>query len=68
MGNLFKQSFDQYGESVGFEIQGQSKFTTYLGALVSLWILIITCSYAYKRFNAMLEYADSTHLSFVEPF
>ena len=67
MGDLFKQYFDQYGESVGFEIEGQSKFTTYLGAFVSLWILIVTYSYAYRRFNAMLEYQDSTHLSIVEP-
>ena len=66
-GNFFKSSFDRYGEPIGFEIEGSSKFTTYLGAFISLFILLLTGSYSYERFFVMKDYEDSNHLSIVEP-
>ena len=66
-GDLFKSSFDIYGEAIVFEIRGQSNFTTYIGALISLAILVVTISYAYMRFGAMRDYQDTSHLQILEP-
>ena len=62
LGDLFK-SIDLYGESIGFEIGGESSFTSYLGAFVTLIILVITFSYAIQCFETMRFYQDTTHLS-----
>lgn len=55
IGGYFK-SLDNYGESVGFEIEGQPRFSTYVGAFISLIVLFLTFGYAYKRFLVMIEF------------
>ena len=55
------KSFDLFGKGVSFEIEGRSTKATYLGALISLTIIIITISYAARRFEIMKEYNDTTY-------
>ena len=54
------KSIDAFGEGVGFNIgDGQSTHTTYFGSLLTLAILVITGTYAFKRYNVMKEYGDT---------
>ena len=54
------KSLDIFGEGVGFNIgDGQSTHTTYFGSLLTLAIIVITFTYALKRYNVMIEYGDT---------
>ena len=46
----FVKSSDLFGESVQFSINGRASFGSYLGAFLSLAIIIITVSYATNRY------------------
>jgi len=45
---MFK-SLDLYGENVTLHFKGQEKYTTLLGAVVSLFILILIISYSFQQ-------------------
>ncbi len=47
-GNKIK-SFDFFGQSIGFEIAGRGSLNSYLGALLSILITILTLFYAKSR-------------------
>ena len=60
LGNRIK-SVDIFGESVGFNIGGEtSTHKTYFGSLLTLVIIAITVTYAFKRYNVMSDYGDTT--------
>ena len=54
--------FDNFGETAGFHIEGEATKHSVCGSLVSIAILVLTMSYAYRRFNVLREYGDSTHI------
>ena len=56
------KAFDIFGESVAFEYDGKSTYRSYLGSLLSIGIIVITLSYAVKRFIVMQDRADTVHL------
>ena len=65
----FIKSFDFYGETISFEIKdGESKYTTLLGTIVTLAILVITFSYSYKQILVLKGFEETSHLYIVEPF
>ena len=64
-GDLLR-SFDNYGESASFLIKGKSKENTICGSLISILILLVTLSYAVRRFNVMRNYQDTTHIKVEE--
>ena len=53
LGSLVK-SFDLFGESIGFRVDGKSTYGSYIGAICSLAVIIVTLSYAAKRLEVML--------------
>ena len=53
LGSLVK-SFDFFGESIGFKVDGISHYGSYIGAICSLAVLIVTLSYAAQRLDVML--------------
>ena len=60
VGKQFK-SFDSFGESPTFSIDGGGSFNSYRGAIVSIFISVITLLFAYSRFTIMLEFDDTNH-------
>ena len=53
------KSFDIFGESIGFTADGRSTYGSFLGAICSLAIVIITLSYAAQRLEVMFAYGDT---------
>ena len=45
LGSLVK-SFDLFGTSIGFKMNGNSSYGSYIGAICSLAVVIVTLSYA----------------------
>ena len=60
------KSFDIFGQTVGFEFAGRSSLNSYLGALLSLCITIVTLFYAVGRFKIMLDFGDTTYQQVTE--
>lgn len=56
------KAFDIFGEGVSFEYDGKSTHRSYLGSLLSIGIIVITISYAVRRFLVMQDRADTVHL------
>ena len=44
------KSLDIFGQTVGFEFAGRASLNSYLGALLSLGVAIVTLFYAVGRF------------------
>lgn len=65
LGALIK-SVDFFGQSVGFEVAGSGTLNSFLGALLSLSIVVITLFYATDRFETMIDYGDTTYQSVKE--
>ncbi len=65
LGSLIK-SVDFFGQSIGFEVAGRGTLNSFLGALLSLSIVVITLFYATDRFETMIDYGDTTYLSVKE--
>ena len=55
------KSFDFFGQRIGFKIAGRGSLNSYLGALLSILITILTLFYAISRFSTLKNYGDSTH-------
>ena len=53
LGTLVKSS-DLFGKSIGFRMNGQSTYGSYIGAICSLAVIIVTLSYAAQRLEVML--------------
>ncbi len=65
LGSLIK-SVDFFGQSIGFEVAGRGTLNSFLGALLSLSIVVITLFYATDRFETMIDYGDTTYQSVKE--
>ena len=56
------KSLDIFGEGVGFNIGGgQNSHKTYLGSLLTLVIIVICGTYAFKRYTVLKKYSDTTY-------
>ena len=55
------KSFDFFGQSIGFEIAGRGSLNSYLGALLSIMITILTLFYAIGRFETLKNYGDTAY-------
>ena len=62
LGSLIK-SVDFFGQSIGFEVAGRGTLNSFLGALLSLLIVVITLFYATDRFETMIDFGDTTYQS-----
>ena len=52
---------DIFGEGVGFNIGGDSStHQTFFGSLLTLVIIAITATYAFKRYKILSNYGDTT--------
>ena len=64
----FLKKFDNYGETASFQIKGKATSNTICGSIVSIAVLCLTLSYAYKRFQIMQSFADSAHKQVFDPY
>ena len=56
-----EKCFDIFGKGVKFNIgDGQSTHKTYFGSLLALACIVITATYAFKRYTVMSKYGDTT--------
>ena len=55
--------FDFFGESIGFNIKGQSKHKSFIGMLISIGIFCTVTAFAVKKFLVMKSYEDTHHQS-----
>ena len=63
------KSIDIFGEGVGFNIGGEdTQFQTYLGSFLTLAVMVITFTYAFKRYSILREYGDTVHQSSLENY
>ena len=63
LGNKIK-SIDAFGEGVGFNIgEGKQTHQTYFGSVLTLITIVITFTYAFKRYIVMSEYGDTSYQS-----
>ena len=68
LGNKVKE-VDIFGEGISFNIgRNQSKYKTYLGSILTLAVIIITSTYAFKRYSIMLDFGDTVYLNSFLPF
>ena len=51
---------DQFGEDVGFTINGERRDPSMLGSLVSLVVLCLTLAYAQNKLNQLHDYDSTT--------
>ena len=58
--------FDIFGSSVSFNVKGNSTHRTYMGAVLSLIMIGITLTYAFKQLSVMTSYGDTAHQSTLE--
>ena len=62
LGQLGKKvkSIDMFGQGVGFKIGGgKATHQTYFGSLFTLFVIVITGTYAFKRYTVMSGYEDT---------
>ena len=64
--NLFKNNLDQFGQTVGFEINGAASLTSCTGAILSMLIIMIVLFFAASRFQVVYEFCDTTHQQTIE--
>ena len=55
------KGLDFFGQSIGFEIAGRGSLNSYLGALLSISITILTLNYAVSRFDTLKNFGDTNH-------
>ena len=54
------KSLDMFGKGVGFNIGGgKATHQTYFGSLFTLLVIVITGTYAFKRYTVMSGYEDT---------
>ena len=58
----YLKSFDKFGDSVEFKINGRTTFGTWTGSIVTLIIYILISIYGYKKFFIMWDYQDTINL------
>ena len=63
--NTFKK-VDIFGTAVSFNIGGQTTVNSILGACMSIFVVLMTLSYAYIRLQIMVDLDDSQHFKFEE--
>ena len=60
LSSTFKR-IDLFGETVEFQIDGKASYGSLMGAVLSILVLVVTLSYAFKRFNVMTTFGDTFH-------
>ena len=55
------KSLDIFGVGIGFNIAGKHKSYSYLGALLTIYVFMITGLYAFKRYTIMVNLNDTTY-------
>ena len=63
MKNLFAfiKSFDNFGDTIGFEINGSRTFATWPGFMITFIIYTLLCIYGHQKFTVLYEYGDTQH-------
>ena len=59
-------SIDMFGSPVNLEIEGNSTLRTYLGATISLLILLQILTYTFIKGNILINRSDTNHQVTVE--
>ena len=62
------KALDMFGEQVQFKVNGKDTHRTYIGALISFFVIVITFIYALQRYDVMLERGDTVYTQNEEPF
>ena len=57
------KSIDMFEESIGFSMdkKGNASNKSVLGALLSLIVIVISTTYAVKRYGVMVNFEDTVH-------
>ena len=53
------RNFDIFGEDVDFLISGKRSVTSFAGAMMTIFVTVVSLVYAWTRFEVMLNYADT---------
>ena len=54
-------TLDLFPLDMGFRENNSDKYTTWLGSLLSLLMLIVICYYGQKKFDIMINHDDTTY-------
>ena len=55
------RSFDMFGKSVGFRIEGKETHGSYIGAILTILVIFVTLSYSFRRIEILTSYGDTSH-------
>ena len=55
------RSFDMFAKSIGFHIEGKETHGSYFGAVLTILVLFVTLSYAFRLLDILSSYGDTTH-------
>ncbi len=60
------KSFDLFSQGIGFDIEGRAGLSSYLGAVLSIVITLVTIFYGWSRFETLQEKGDTVYQSVLE--
>jgi len=55
------RSFDMFGKSIGFRIEGKETHGSYIGAILTILVSFVTLSYSFRRIDILTSYGDTSH-------
>ena len=56
------KSFDMFSSGINFNVDGKERANqSYLGTAMTVILVVLTCTYAFRRYNVMVEYGDTVH-------
>ena len=62
------KSFDIFASGINFNVDGKEKANqSYLGTAMTVILMVLTCTYAFRRYNVMVEYGDTVHQTTIQP-
>jgi len=57
---------DMFGQSVGFLVDGESTYTTWIGALVSVVVICLTMTFASTKYVAFRDKTDTNFSTYTK--
>ena len=60
------KSVDMFAQGVKFNLDGESRLKTCMGAILSIFVIFTTLVYAYTRLTILLEFSDTTYTTIEE--
>ena len=52
---------DMFATTASFEIDGEGSYTTCIGAIISILILVFVIPYAARKYDKMVQFGDTSY-------